>query len=77
MDITKDLPEMFKKKMEDSLLKRFECEFHTATYHMMVEVITGLRSVVGHLMKVSYSVMSTCDINTVLLNEEVGYNEQK
>ena len=50
--MTKNLPDTFKKEMDKKMLKRFEYDFHWATHHIMVEVITGLRSVVGHLIKV-------------------------
>ena len=54
-DMTDRLPEWYKTEMEDMLLKRFEYEFHSANYHALVEVITGLRTVIGHLIKVSLS----------------------
>ena len=52
-DMTASLPDNYKVPMEDMVLKRFEYEFHSAGYHTLVEVITGLRTVVGHLIKVS------------------------
>ena len=55
--MTENLPASFKTDMEDALLKRFEYEFHSASYHTLVEVITGLRTVVGHLMKVGAAVL--------------------
>ena len=51
-DMTERLPEWYKTEMEDMLLKRFEYEFHSANYHTLVEVITGLRTVIGYLIKV-------------------------
>ena len=57
VDMTENLPASFKTDMEDALLKRFEYEFHSASYHTLVEVITGLRTVVGHLMKVGAAVL--------------------
>ena len=45
----------YKTEMEDMLLKQFEYEFHSANYHTLVEVITGLRTVVGYLIKVCLS----------------------
>ena len=36
----------------DALRKRVEYEFHSAGYHTMVAVVTGLKTVVGHLVKV-------------------------
>ena len=53
--MTEKLPDCYKTEMEATLLKRFEYEFHSAGYHTLVEVITGLRTVVGHLMKVGRS----------------------
>ena len=50
--MTKSLPDTFKKEIDSKVLKRFEYGFHSSTHHIMVEVITGLRSVVGHLVKV-------------------------
>ena len=50
--MTERLPEWYKTEMEDMLLKRFEYEFHSANYHTLVEAITGLRTVVGYLIKV-------------------------
>jgi len=37
--------------MSDPLLKRFEYEFHSADYHLLLEVVTALRTVIGHLLK--------------------------
>ena len=38
--------------LEKNLQKRLEYEFHSASYHTIMEVITGLRTVAGHLLKV-------------------------
>lgn len=51
-DISQHLPKNFKIALSDSLLKRFEYEFHSANYHLMMEVLTALRTVIGHLVKV-------------------------
>ena len=56
--MTERLPEWYKTEMEDMLLKRFEYEFHSANYHTLVEIITGLRTVVGYLIKVCLSSLS-------------------
>ena len=55
--MTEKLPDSYKADVEEVLLKRFEYEFHSAGYHTLVEVITGLRTVVSHLMKVSIIVL--------------------
>ena len=39
--------------LEETLQKRLECEFHSASYHTLVEVVTGLRIVAEHLVKVT------------------------
>ena len=46
------LPVEFRVHLHEALLKRFEYEFHSASYHLMMEVVTGLRTVAGHLMKI-------------------------
>lgn len=33
-------------------MKSFEYEFHSADYRLMIEVVTGLRTIMGHLVKV-------------------------
>jgi hypothetical protein len=45
------LPDSFKLPLPDPLIKRFEYEFHSAGYHLMIEVVTALRTVCGHLVK--------------------------
>ena len=35
--------------MEEALVKRMEYEFHTASYHSLVEVVMAMRTVAGHL----------------------------
>lgn len=51
-DIGLRLPDSFKAALTPDLMKRFEYEFHSSSYIEMVEVITALRTVCGHLMKV-------------------------
>ncbi len=53
------LPEEFKFPLSESLLKRFEYEFHSVSYHLLNEVITGLRTVIGHLTKALQEVRNT------------------
>ena len=38
-------------QLEDSYRKQIEYEFHSAGYHAIMEVVTGLRTVMGHLIK--------------------------
>ncbi len=39
--------------IEETQQKRMEYDFHTAGYHSLVEVVTALKTVAGHLIKVS------------------------
>ena len=39
--------------LEEAFLKRLEYEFHSASYHTLVEVVTALRTVAEHLVKVT------------------------
>lgn len=50
-DMSERLPNTFKVPLPDPLMKRLEYEFHSANYHLMVEVLTALRTVTGHLVK--------------------------
>ena len=50
-DMSDRLPENFKAPLPDALMKRVEYEFHSANYHLMMEVLTALRTVTGHLVK--------------------------
>ena len=52
-DMTEKLPEEYKVSMEDTLQKHFEYQFHSADYHTVLQIITGLKTVLGHLIKVS------------------------
>lgn len=45
------LPENFKISMSTDYLRRIEYEFHSASYHLLNEVVMGLRTVLGHLTK--------------------------
>ena len=38
--------------MNETLQKHLEYEFHSASYHTMVEVVIALRTAAGHLDKV-------------------------
>ena len=51
--MTEKLPEKYKSPMEDTLQKHLEYQFHSATYHTFLQIITGLKTVLGHLVKVS------------------------
>lgn len=55
------LPDSFKAPLPDLLKKRFEYEFHSANYHLMVEVLTALRTVTGHLIKALDEGRQNCD----------------
>ena len=47
-----NLPRNFKCSLSEVLQKRFEYEFHSASYSLLNEVVMGLRVVIGHLLKV-------------------------
>lgn len=49
------LPEEFKIPLERELQRCFEYQFHSADYHTLLRVVTGLKTVVGHLVKVNSS----------------------
>ena len=40
-------------KLPQDLLKQLEYEFHSSSYHTLNEVVVGLRTLLGHLAKVS------------------------
>ena len=50
-DMCERLPNTFKEPLPDPLMKRVEYEFHSANYHLMMEVLTALRTITGHLVK--------------------------
>ncbi len=37
--------------LDDTYRKRLEYEFHCAGYHTVMEVISGLRTAIGHLIQ--------------------------
>jgi hypothetical protein len=47
----KALPDSFKESLPGPLLKSFEYEFHSADYHLMIAVVTALKTIIGHLVK--------------------------
>ena len=53
------LPEEFKFPLSEPLQKRFEYEFHSASYHLLNEVVMALRTVIGHLTKALEEVRHT------------------
>lgn len=57
-ELTEKLPEEYKSPMEDALQKHLEYQFHSADYHTMLRMITGLKTILGHLIKVSAPYMS-------------------
>ncbi len=46
-----NLPDNFKHTLHKDLLNLIEYEFHSASYHLLVEVVTGLRIIIGYLIK--------------------------
>ena len=46
------LPDEYKEPLSANLDKRLEYEFHSCGYNSLIEVITALRTVCGHLTKV-------------------------
>ena len=38
--------------LEEPQLKRLEYEFHSVGYHTMMELVTALKTIAGHLIKV-------------------------
>ena len=38
-------------QLDDTYRKRLEYEFHSASYHTIMEMVTGLRTAVSHLIK--------------------------
>ena len=45
------LPDTFKTTLPKPLRKRFEYEFHSANYDVLLEVMTGLRTIISYLIK--------------------------
>jgi len=39
--------------LDDETSKHLEINFHTATYHVLTEIVEGLRTVIGDLVGVS------------------------
>ena len=46
-----NLPDHFKHTLHKDLLNLIEYKFHSASYHLLVEVVTGLRIIIGYLIK--------------------------
>ena len=51
-DMCDRLSDHFKPSLSEALLKRFLYEFHSASYHLLNEVVMGLGMILGHLTKV-------------------------
>ena len=51
--MTEKLPEEYKSPVEDTLQKHLEYQFHSADYHTILQIITGIKTALGHLIKVS------------------------
>ena len=52
--------------LEENFRKRLEYEFHSASYHTILEVVTGLKIVAGHLVKVQLAAIITSHDNLQL-----------
>ena len=52
-DLSEQLPEAFTTDLPDHLVKYFEYEFHSANYHLLMEVVTALKTVIGHIVKLA------------------------
>ena len=39
--------------LPDGLERRLEYEFHSANYHILTDIVIGLRTALGHLIQVS------------------------
>ncbi len=46
-----NLPDHFKHTLHNDLLNLIEYKFHSASYHLLVEVVAGLRIIIGYLIK--------------------------
>lgn len=46
-----NLPEVFKSDLSADHKKQLEFEFHSADYNLMMEVLTGFKTVIGFLIK--------------------------
>ena len=49
--ITKKLPDSFRIPLDEALMKSFEYEFHSADFHLMIEIVTALKIVIEYLVK--------------------------
>ena len=54
MTISNKLLDEFKAPMDDQNKKELKVHFHSSSYHTIMETVSGLRGVAGHLIKVSY-----------------------
>ena len=46
------LPDSFRAPLCDDLTRHLEYEFHSANYHTLTDIVIGLRTALGHLIKV-------------------------
>ena len=46
------LPDSFSAPLCDDLTRHLEYEFHSANYHTLTDIVIGLRTALGHLIKV-------------------------
>ena len=51
--MTEKLLEEYKIPVEETVQKQLEYQFHSADYHTILQIITGLKTALGHLIKVS------------------------
>ncbi len=50
-DVADNLPDHFKHTLHKDILKNIEYEFHSASCHLLIEVVTGFRIIIGYLIK--------------------------
>ena len=53
--------------LDESEKRSMEYEFHSASYHIIMEIVTGLRTIIGHLQhevsaQLSDSVHTSCSV---------------
>ena len=53
----RQLPEEFKHNIENGNLMCIEFAFHSSDYEIMQKTTTGLRTAVGHLVQVMYTLV--------------------
>ena len=46
------LPQTFTSPLDADLTRHLEYEFHSANYHTLTNIVIGLKTALGHLIKV-------------------------